>query len=263
MNEVNKTLYIPLYGKALVSKKGIIIIDEMAQKIWSASSFKMHGKAKSKWLAYNMAMRSRVFDDFVKANVDLDTLVLHLGCGLDSRYFRLNNKDIKWLDIDFEDVIKERKKYYQESNYYKMLSFDITDITKLEELPSSTKVLVVMEGVSMYFENNKLLNIFKVLSAKYQEVSIILDTYTNFAAKASKYKNPANNLGVNTFYGVHDINELIKDTEYKVIKELIFTPTYLVDELKGFEHFFFKLMFVNKLYSKLYRLHILKKEILN
>ena len=110
MNEVNKTLYIPLYGKALVSKKGIIIKDEMAQKIWSASSFKMHGKAKSKWLAYNMAMRSRVFDDFVKANVDLDTLVLHLGCGLDSRYFRLNNKDIKWLDIDFEDVIKERKK---------------------------------------------------------------------------------------------------------------------------------------------------------
>ena len=86
MNEVNKTLYIPLYGKALVSQIGIINKDEMAQKIWSTSGLKMHGKAKSKWLAYNMAMRSRVFDDYVKDNIDDDTLVLHLGCGLDSRY---------------------------------------------------------------------------------------------------------------------------------------------------------------------------------
>ena len=33
MNNVNKTLYIPLYGKAYVSKKGIILKDEMSEKI--------------------------------------------------------------------------------------------------------------------------------------------------------------------------------------------------------------------------------------
>ena len=65
MNEVNKTLYIPLYGKSEVSKKKIIINDPTAEKIWAKENFKVTGKAKSKWLTYNMAMRARIFDDWV------------------------------------------------------------------------------------------------------------------------------------------------------------------------------------------------------
>lgn len=64
MNEVNKTLFIPLYGKSQVSKKNIILNDPTAEKIWEEEGFPMHGKSKSKWLAYNMAMRARVFDDW-------------------------------------------------------------------------------------------------------------------------------------------------------------------------------------------------------
>ena len=36
----------------------------MAEKIWEAEKFPIYGKSKSKWLAYNMAMRARVFDDW-------------------------------------------------------------------------------------------------------------------------------------------------------------------------------------------------------
>ena len=41
MNNVNKTLYIPLYGKAYVSKKGVILHDEKAEKIWDAEGFEL------------------------------------------------------------------------------------------------------------------------------------------------------------------------------------------------------------------------------
>ena len=34
MNNVNKTLYIPLYGKAYVSKKGIILNDKKAEEVF-------------------------------------------------------------------------------------------------------------------------------------------------------------------------------------------------------------------------------------
>ena len=33
MDQVNKTLYIPLYGKAYVSRKGIILKDAKAEEI--------------------------------------------------------------------------------------------------------------------------------------------------------------------------------------------------------------------------------------
>ena len=47
MNEVNKTLYIPLYGKALVSRRGIILKDTKAEEIWAAEQFPLKGKSKS------------------------------------------------------------------------------------------------------------------------------------------------------------------------------------------------------------------------
>lgn len=39
MNNANKTLYIPLYGKAYVSKKRIILEDKKAEQIWKQEGF--------------------------------------------------------------------------------------------------------------------------------------------------------------------------------------------------------------------------------
>ncbi len=51
MNEVNKTLYIPLYGKSKVSRQGIILSDPAAERIWQEEAFPIHGRSASKWLA--------------------------------------------------------------------------------------------------------------------------------------------------------------------------------------------------------------------
>ena len=84
MNEVNRTLFIPLYGKSLVSRRKIILDDPTAERIWEAEGFPIRGKSKSKWLAYNMAMRARVFDDWTDRMLEElpDALVLHVGCCL-------------------------------------------------------------------------------------------------------------------------------------------------------------------------------------
>lgn len=84
MNNVNKTLYIPLYGKALVSKKGIILNDKKAEEIWEQEKILLKGKSKSKWLAYYMSMRSAVFDAWTRQKMAEfpDAPILHLGCGL-------------------------------------------------------------------------------------------------------------------------------------------------------------------------------------
>ena len=62
MNNVNKTLYIPLYGKAYVSRKGLFLDDKLAEEIWEKEGFALKGKSRSKWLAYYMGIRSAVFD---------------------------------------------------------------------------------------------------------------------------------------------------------------------------------------------------------
>ncbi|MBR5187201.1 MAG: class I SAM-dependent methyltransferase, partial [Clostridia bacterium] len=98
MNNVNKTLYIPLYGKAYVSKKGLFLEDRKAEEIWAAEGFSLKGKAKSKWLAYYMGVRSAVFDGWLKEKLDCEeeTVVLHIGCGMDSRILRVESHGCKW-----------------------------------------------------------------------------------------------------------------------------------------------------------------------
>ena len=100
MDAVNKTLYIPLYGKALVSRNGILLRDEMAERIWEDSGFSLTGKAASKWLAYSMAMRAAVFDRWTAKMQEEhpEAIVLHLGCGLDSRCLRAAGKGMLNLD---------------------------------------------------------------------------------------------------------------------------------------------------------------------
>lgn len=260
MNEVNKTLYIPLYGKAQVSKKGIILTDSMAEKIWDKEGFEIKGKSKSKWLCYNMAMRARVFDDWVRRMIELHrgATVFHIGCGLDSRCLRINAQETEWYDCDFSDVIDSRKNYYNETDCYLMKKLDASNQEDLLSLPDATCAIVVLEGISMYLTDDQLTTLLRILSEKYREIHILLDVYTTFGARASKYKNPVNDVGVTRLYGVDDIDSLLKGTGISFESEHSFTPDYLVNELTGFDKWFFKLMFTGKMYRKIYRLYELK-----
>ncbi|MGN0160624.1 MAG: class I SAM-dependent methyltransferase [Lachnospiraceae bacterium] len=260
MNEVNKTLYIPLYGKAKVSKKGIILNDPQAEKIWEAEAFPIRGKSKSKWLTYNMAMRARIFDDWTKEQLrqNKDALVLHIGCGLDSRCLRVKEGYNGWIDGDFPEVINLRKKYYEENERYHMINFDASDPAYVDSLPDNAQAIVILEGISMYLQNEQIHNLFKALEKKYSSLHILMDVYTEFGAKASKYKNPINDVGVTKVWGIDDIQSVLSDTNIKCKAEYSFTPDYLVNELSSFERVFFRIMFAESLYKKIYRLYELE-----
>lgn len=261
MNGVNKTLYIPLYGKSKVSKHGIILEDTMAEKIWGSESFEIKGKSKSKWLAYNMAMRARIFDDWTESLLlqNEDTIVLHIGCGLDSRCLRINVPYSNWIDGDFANVINTRKKYFTETEYYHMLAFDASNPRCYRNLPDGKQAIVILEGISMYLKNEQVYAMFKELAKKYESLNILMDIYTVFGAKASKYKNPINDVGVTKVYGIDDIQSVLMGTNIVCKKELSLTPDYLIKELKTTEQMFFKMMFNNSLYRKIYRLYELEK----
>ena len=56
MDNINRTLYIPLYGKAYVSRWGLLLRDPTAEEIWDQVGFPRKGKSRSKWLAFYMGM---------------------------------------------------------------------------------------------------------------------------------------------------------------------------------------------------------------
>lgn len=255
MDNVNKTLYIPLYGKAYVSKKCILLDDKKAEEIWDAEAFPLKGKSRSKWLAYYMGMRSAVFDQWLRQQLcdTQDTVIIHIGCGMDSRVLRVGAANCKWYDVDFAEVIEERKRYYTEDANYQMLACDVRDSGWLESIPESKKAIVLMEGVSMYLSLQELKGLSEKLCTHFEQLSLLMDSYTVLAAKLSKYKNPINDVGVTQVYGIDDLKAL-ENTEISFVKEHEMTPQELIDELCGMEKYIFKKVFAGSFSKKMYRL---------
>lgn len=260
MNEINQTLFIPLFGKAQVSRKNMILQDKKAEEIWEKEAFPITGKAKSKWLTYFMAMRARVFDDWTDSMLaqKQDTLVLHIGCGLDSRCFRVKESYKKWIDADFSDVIQLRRCYFEETEHYHMAVVDASKTDDILKLPDASDVIVILEGISMYLTNEELKALLSVLQEKYASVHLLMDTYTEFAAKASKYKNPVHEVGVTKLYGITGMEQLIMGTKLNIKAEHSFTPDLLIRELKGFDRIFFQTVFAGKMTGRIYRLYELE-----
>ena len=111
----SKTLFIPLLGKAEMSKQNLIIKDLKAEEI--VNNIDLGDIKNSKYLSMYMALRSKIIDDLVNEymNNHFNATVIHLGCGLDSRVLRVNDKYTKWYDVDYKEVIDIRKEYYEEN----------------------------------------------------------------------------------------------------------------------------------------------------
>ena len=255
MNGVNKTLYIPLYGKAYVSKKGLFLDDKKAEAIWAQEEFELKGKSKSKWLAYYMGIRSAVFDNWLRQQMtDMkDAVVIHIGCGLDSRVQRVGTLNHKWYDVDFAEVIHERTRYYFESADYQMIAGDVRDCKWLENITERNCAIIVMEGVSMYLTVEELKAFMKDLNTHFEQITLMMDCYTVLGAKMSKYKNPINDVGVTKVYGI-DNPELLENGDFTFVKEHNMTPQYFIDELSGVEKLVFRKLYAGKFSKKLYRL---------
>lgn len=257
MDSVNKTLYIPLYGKAYVSRRGLLPEDKKAEEIWEKEGFSLRGKAKSKWLAYNMAMRSTVFDRWLAQTMEQmpAAVILHVGCGMDSRIVRVGHREHLWYDIDFPEVVAQRKQYFEESPQYHMISSDIREEAWLSQIPSGKGAVIVMEGISMYLQMAQLQETLKRWKAYFGEVRILMDCYTTFGAKASKYKNPIHAVGVTQVYGFDDPGALEENTGITFCQEHDLTPQWLIEKLPKAEQGFFKTLFAGKTAKKIYKLY--------
>ena len=261
MNDVNKTLYIPLYGKSYVSKKGIILKDKKAEEIWEAEGFELKGKSKSKWLAYYMGTRSAVFDEWLSQQMvnAPNGVIIHIGCGMDSRVIRVGTQNHKWYDVDFSEVVTERKRYYTETDNYKMIAGDVRDSDWLTAIEEKKSAIVVMEGVSMNLTVGEMKKLSNSLCNHFENLMLLVDAYTSFAAKMSKRRNPINDVGVTEVYGI-DNPQSYQCEELAFVKEHTMIPQKYIDELSGFERLIFAKLYAGNFSKKLYRLFEYKKK---
>ncbi|MBO5476754.1 MAG: class I SAM-dependent methyltransferase [Clostridia bacterium] len=259
LNNESKTLFIPLYGKALMSKQNLFIKDKKAEEIINNVEYNFKKLKQSKWLSMYMAARARQIDElcngYIKENKNL--VVIHLGCGLDSRALRVNQEYNMWYDLDFESVIELRKQYYKESEKYKMIGKSVTDLTWLQDIKECEEILIVAEGLTMYLSEEEIKDILVAINNKFKNVTLIFDAYSKKAVKASKIKNPVNQMNAQIKYGLDKMEDFLKlNSNLKFVNEYVIE--YKKENLKGITKTIFEKVYCGKIAQSYYKIYEFK-----
>ena len=149
-----ETLMITLYAKTLGSPPGWFK-DPAAWKIVEAIDYdfsRLKVKTGTRLTVCLRAMKiDREMREFLQSTPD--GVVLHLGCGLDTRFARIDNGLVTWFDLDLPDVIELRRKFFSENERYHMIASSVTDWGWLDQVRVGRKpVFVAAEGLLMYLK---------------------------------------------------------------------------------------------------------------
>jgi O-methyltransferase involved in polyketide biosynthesis len=117
-------------------------------------------------------------------------VVLHLGCGLDSRVFRLDpGPGVEWYDVDYPEVIALRERLYPTLEHYHLVSTSATDPSWLAAIPADRQTLLLAEGLSMYLTENDGVALLRRVVERFPAGELQLDFWNRLGMKAQQKTN--------------------------------------------------------------------------
>lgn len=189
LSGVAETLLITLYIRATESQRpDALIKDERAESLVQ----QLDPETLRKTLALTegtgrlvLILKSREFDRFARDFLQChpDAVVVHIGCGLDTRFERVDNGQVEWYDLDLPEVINLRRELIGgEGGRYHLLSGSVLEDSWIEvvETHRQRPCLFLAEGVFMYFTEDQVKSLVLRLKEYFLGAELVFDAYSPF-----------------------------------------------------------------------------------
>ncbi|MCV7318107.1 class I SAM-dependent methyltransferase [Mycolicibacterium confluentis] len=149
-----QTMLATLYAKALDADAAESVLgDSFARDAVARIDYDWKRTTITARQAPGVAARSKHFDTWTRQFLAVHdrATVLHLGCGLDSRVFRIDpGAGVEWFDVDHPDVIALRERVHPQRDHVRTIGTSVTDLAWLDRIPTEAPTLVLAEGLTMY-----------------------------------------------------------------------------------------------------------------
>ena len=185
MNDnVSETLIIPLYFRAKESRRtDALLVDNTAVELVNRIEYDYSRIRLGAHDQVLIIMRVKEFDQMARKFLEEHpgAVVVHIGCGLDTRFKRLEDMQAEWYDLDLPDVIALRRQLgLEDRGCYHTIGASVFDFGWMDQidLAPSTPLLLIAEGVFMYFEEPQIRSLVYKLREKFQNVDLICDAMT-------------------------------------------------------------------------------------
>lgn len=189
LSGVAETLLIPLYYRAMESQRpDAMLKDEKAVALVTQMRLDFSPAKRVPMSEYLNAMRiifTREFDRYARdfLNHHPNAVVIHIGCGLDSRFERVDNGRVEWYDLDLPEVIDLRRKFIgAESERYHLLSCSVLEDAWLEAVKvcSPRPLLLLAETVFVYFTEAQVKSLVLRLRDHFPGAELVFDGWRPF-----------------------------------------------------------------------------------
>ncbi|MDF3864586.1 class I SAM-dependent methyltransferase [Pseudomonas denitrificans (nom. rej.)] len=207
-----ETLLITLYAKAKESElPDSLLRDHFSRQAVAHIDYdfaRLHiGRAEQ----VGIALRARLFDDWVRDFLARcpSCVVLQLGCGLDSRVFRIDPpSSVQWFEVDFPEVIALRERLYPARENCHLLASSLTAPDWWRAVPIGRPVLMVAEGVLPYVETDEVFRLLTALTARFGQGELVFDGYSRLGIRLLQWNPMIRRTGALLHWGINEPQEL-------------------------------------------------------
>jgi O-methyltransferase involved in polyketide biosynthesis len=191
---VSETLLIPLYYRALESRReNPMVCDPLADTMVSRIDYDFSRFGPPALTSTATLMRIREFDRLTAAFLENHprSCVVNIGCGLDTRFFRMDNGSVLWFDLDFPDVIAFRRRFLKETARCRSIANSVLDPAWCDALPvdCGNNLLLLAEGVMPYLPETGVRQLVATLTARFPGARLVFDAVSPLQALLTHF-NP-------------------------------------------------------------------------
>jgi len=232
-----ETMLMTLSGRAIQSQwKNPILRDPWAEEAMRHIDYDLSKQltGMASWSVWKdigptiIATRAATFDQLtIHFLADHpDAVVLQVGCGMDSRAFRVNPPaGVEWFDVDYPDVIDLRRQLFPVQDNYHMIGAPLDDLRWLGEVPRERPGLMIAEGVLHYLSEMDVKALLNAVVAHFPSGQLIFDICNTMIVKQAG-KN-VGGTGATYRWGLDDPQDIRHlEPKLELIKE--FKPSELV-----------------------------------
>jgi len=217
LSGVAETLMLPLYIRAMESMRpDALIKDEKAvaliKQLNPDSTWVKQMRVDEEDMV-GLVLRSRQFDDWAREFLARhpQAAVVHIGCGLDTRFDRLDNGKVEWYDLDLPEVIELRRQLMgDEAGRYHLLASSAFDAAWTHTLSTlrPRPFLFLAEGVFMYFEEGQVRPLVLRLRDHFPGSELAFDAFSPFLVRMNNLRIRRTKIGARYRWGLKRGREL-------------------------------------------------------
>ena len=177
---VQQTLFIPLAARARETRRKRPVLHDPRAAELIASIDVDAAKYERGFGGWMMVLRTAIYDFWVRqflAEHPAGTVV-ELGTGLNTRFDRVDNGQVHWIDLDLPDVIALRGRFFTDTSRRRMVPASVLSDEWLPVVADSPgPYFFVTEGVLAYLPEQDVTATLARLATRFRGARLALDTY--------------------------------------------------------------------------------------